>query len=667
MNTAPQETVQTALARVSRLLASRPDAAEAQARECLRTFPGQPDVQLLLAMALRAQGRGPEALALLSVLKAAHPGAPAVFYELGLYYAERDERLSAVTAFRETVRLNPRHSKAWRALADQYTLAGDAKAAEDAYAQHVKTMVNAPQLKEAAAALSAGRFDVAEKGLRAFLIDNPADVVAMRLLAEVAERFGHFDEAESLLARTLELAPGFDSARHHYAIILHRHNKSQDALAHIELLVQREPRHPGYRVLEAAILARLGEYDRAIAAYRAVLADHPHQPKTWLSLGHALKAVGDSEGCVEAYRKAFALEPSLGEAYWCLANLKTFRFSGAEIAAMRLQLQRTDLQRGDRLHLHFALGAALETEGAYADAFAEYEKANALRRAEVPYDADDTDRLCARLKAQCTRAFFAAHAGCGTPTPGPIFIVGLPRSGSTLVEQILASHSAIEGTMELPDLPAIVRRLGGGDRRLAASDYPQALAALKPEDFVALGEEYFRRTRIQRKTAKPFFIDKTSSNFLHVGLIHLILPQARIIDVRRHPFGCCFSCFKQHFARGRPFAYSLTDLGRYYAAYADLMEYYEAALPGKVVRVYYEKLVSNPEAEVRALLDACGLPFEADCLAFYRNPRSVRTPSAEQVRQPIYTEARDHWRVFAPWLEPLRAALGQALDVYPIQ
>jgi tetratricopeptide (TPR) repeat protein len=463
----------------------------------------------------------------------------------------------------------------------------------------------------------------------------------------------------------VELAPSFDNARHNYATVLYRQNKPAEALAQVEVLLKRDPRNPGYRTLRASALARLGETEQANLAYEDVLKAFPNQPKTWMSYGHTLKTAGRQEQCIAAYRKGIALLPSLGEAYWSLANLKTFRFTPAEIAAMRAQLERRDLAQEDRYHFHFALGKALEDEARYAESFEQYTKGNALRRTNLDYNADETSEHVKRCLTLFTAEFFRERMGVGNPAPEPIFIVGLPRSGSTLIEQILSSHSAVEGTMELPDVMAIARRLGGKKKRIQSSAYPEVLATLGPDNFKALGDEYLKRTRIHRRLGRSFFVDKMPNNFLHIGLIHLILPNAKIIDARRHPLGCCFSCFKQHFARGQGFTYSLTDIGRYYADYVVLMAHFDTVLPGTVHRIIYEQMVENPKQEVRRLLDFCNLPFEETCLRFYETPRSVRTASSEQVRTPIFTDAVEHWRNFEPWLEPLKQALGPVLTAYP--
>jgi tetratricopeptide (TPR) repeat protein len=588
--------------------------------------------------------------------------------EMALAHARRLLRSSPAAAAeqaREILRVVPEHLETLGLLATALRLADDPVGADAALARQIRASVRDPQLREAATALCDNRLAVAEALLRTHLKAKPADVAAIRMLAEIGARLGRYGDAEALLARCLALAPGFAAARHNYAVVLHRQSKSAKALAEVERLLGQDPANPNYCNLHAAVLARLGEYERAIEVYADVLAAYPNQPKGWMSYGHALKTVGRQADSIAAYRRSIELLPSFGEAYWSLANLKTFHFTADDIAAMRAQLARGDLASEDRFHFHFALGKAFEDAGDAAGAFEAYAQGNALRRAGIDYDADENAAHVRRSKALFTRAFFAARAGGGDPAPDPIFVVGLPRSGSTLVEQILASHSQVEGTQELPDIGAIANRLSGRKARGQPSLYPEALAELSPDELRALGADYLERTRIQRKTSRPFFIDKMPNNFAHVGLVQLILPNAKIIDARRHPLGCCFSAFKQHFARGQAFTYDLAELGRYYTDYVELMAHFDAVLPGRVHRVFYEDMVAETEGEVRRLLDHCGLPFEEACLRFYENDRAVRTASSEQVRRPIFREATDHWRQFEPWLGPLKAALGTVLQRYP--
>jgi tetratricopeptide (TPR) repeat protein len=554
---------------------------------------------------------------------------------------------------------------AWLALADHLTAVGDTEGADAAYARHIRSATKDPRLLAPAAALVENKIPEAEALLREHLKRCPTDVAALRMLAEVAARLRRYPDAQALLERCLELAPGFEAARHNYATVLNRQGKAAAALPHVEQLLAREPRNPGYRNLRAAVLANLGDYAGSAAVYAGVLQEFPQQPKVWMSYGHSLKTSGRVAEAVEAYRRAIEMGPNLGEAYWSLANLKTYRFSAADVLAMRNALTRNDLTDEDRLHFEFSLGKALEDEASYEESFTHYAKGNGIRRKSHPYSADENSSFVRRSQALFTREFFAERAGCGAQAGDPIFILGLPRSGSTLLEQILASHSLVEGTMELPDIPQIARELAAGNGRGDEGTFFQAVAALTSAQLRTLGERYLDGTRVLRKSAAPFFIDKMPNNCLYVGLIHLILPNARIIDARRHPLACCFSCFKQHFARGQNFTYGLEDLGRYYRDYVELMAHFDAVLPGRVHRISYEVMVADTEVEVRRLLAHCGLPFEEGCLKFYENERAVRTASSEQVRQPIFREAVDHWRHYERWLEPLKAALGPVLPTDP--
>jgi tetratricopeptide (TPR) repeat protein len=515
--------------------------------------------------------------------------------------------------------------------------------------------LNDPRLMKAALALFDNRLSQAEPLLRAHLKDDPFDVYAIRMLAELAGRIGRYKDAESLLRRALELAPDFGAARANLATCLYRQNRSVEAIAELDRVMIEDPENIGHSNLKAAALGKIGGFDEAIDLYGEVLKAAPNQPKVWMSYGHMLKTVGRLDEGIAAYRRAIEIAPSLGEVWWSLANLKTARFSAADIAAMRTALEQRHLSDEDRLHLDFALGKALEDAKDFASAFAHYAAGNALRRESLDYSADETTQFVDRSIAVATPAQFAVKEGQGCPVRAPIFVLGMPRAGSTLIEQILSSHSLVEGTSELPDIPALARTAG----------YPENLADLSAEELRNLGEEYLSRTRVQRRTDKPLFIDKLPNNWAHVPFIHLILPGAIIIDARRHPMSCCFSNFKQHFARGQGFSYSLGDMGRYYADYVRLMAHVDTVLPGRVHRVIYERMVDDSESEIRALLNACGLPFEEACLRFHETERAVRTPSSEQVRRPIFRDGVEGWQGFAPWLGPLEAALGGALTAYP--
>jgi len=511
-----------------------------------------------------------------------------------------------------------------------------------------------PRLIDAAIALNANRLDVAERLLKPHLKEDPFDVAAIRMLAELAARIGRLRDSETLLRRAVELAPGWTAAKANLALVLGRLGRPAEAMALLDDVFAAEPDRISHWNLKAATVGRLGDFDEAIRLYEGVLEKAPLQHRVWLSYGHMLKTVGRQEEGIAAYRKAIEISPAFGEAWWSLANLKTVELGEDDIAAMLRALETPGLSNEDRFHLDFALGKALHDAKTIKEAFDHYARANALRLKSQPYRAGEISRTVDRCIETFTPQAFAERAG-GCDFPDPIFIVGLPRSGSTLVEQILASHSQVEGTAELPEIPALVRSLGG---------YPERVLELSEEQRRELGREYLERTAVQRRTGRPFFIDKLPNNWLYVPFIKLILPNAKIIDARRHPMSCCFSNFRQHFARGQAFTYSLPDLGRYYADYVRMMAHIDAVLPGAVQRVIYERIVKDTEREVRRLLDYIGLEFEPRCLEFWQTERAVRTASSEQVRKPIYKAATEEWKAYEPYLGPLKEALGPVLENY---
>ncbi len=566
---------------------------------------------------------------------------------------------------RTFLKTHPGNADALRALGAALRSMGEEAAAEEAELGAIQASTRDPVLVEAAAALLENNIPIAERILRARLKEKPTDVAAIRMMAEIAGRLGRYGDAEKLLRRALELAPAFGAARANLATVLYRQNNPADAVAELDRLLSDDPDNAAHRNLKAAALGRIGGYEEAIALYESVLATHPAQPRVWMSYGHVLKTVGRQADSIAAYRKAIERAPGLGEVWWSLANLKTVQFTDADMATMRAALESDGISEDDRFHLHFALGKALEDAKDHAGSFGHYLQGNALRKAMLDYDSGEISGLVREAAGLMSAAFFAERKGQGDPAPDPIFVLGMPRAGSTLIEQILSSHPMIEGTQELPDIAAMARRLGGRKLRGEETAYPACLADLSADALAELGAEYLERTRIQRKTERPLFIDKMPNNWAHTGFIHLILPNAKIIDARRHPLGCCFSNFKQHFARGQGFSYDLPDLGRYYRDYVGMMAVIDDALPGRVHRVFYEDMVENTEGEVRLLLDYVGVPFDPVCLRFFENDRAVRTASSEQVRRPINRDGMEQWQAFAPWLGPLEASLGPVLAAYP--
>lgn len=570
----------------------------------------------------------------------------------------------AVGVLREILVREPDDARAYRLLGRALRSLGRDDEAALAEGEAIRASVHDPDLVAIALALNAGDLPEAEAGLRQRLRDQPLDVAAIRMMAELAGRIGRYKDAEALLRRAVELAPAFTAARANLATVLYKQNRFAEAVAELDGVLAADGASAGDLNLRAAALGRIGDYAQARRIYDELLEVFPDHAKLWMSSGHILKTLGEQDAAVAAYRRAIALEPGLGEVWWSLANLKTWRFEDADVVAMEAALAASgQLSGDDRLHLHFALGKANEDRAEHEAAFTHYAAGNALRRDQLGHDPDAVTAQVDAVVETITPAFVTARAGAGDASPDPIFILGLPRAGSTLVEQILASHPAIEGTMELPDIPAIAMReaqAAGGRPR----DWPAALAAMPHERLAKLGAEFLQRTRIQRKTDRPFYIDKLPNNWAYLGLIALILPNAKIIDARRHPLDCCFSNFRQHFAKGQSFSYDLDHVGRYYADYARAMRHYDAVLPGRVHRVIHEALLDDPEGQVRTLLGFLGLPFDPACLAFHTNTRAVRTASSEQVRRPINRDGVGQWLPYATQLAPLLDVLGDLPETY---
>ena len=658
-------TLEIAVKNTERLLAVDPKLAVEQAREILNAVPNYPPAQLLLITGERYCGNPVVALELIDKLLSVQSRWAAAHFEHALLLAVLGRGDDAISALRATIALKPAHPEAWRLLADHLMAVGDSLGADEAYTRHIQSSVSDPQLQQAASAMIANDIPRAELLLKAQLKKAPTDVPAIRMLAEVAVRCGNNDDAEKLLERCLDLAPSFTAARFNYATLLHRLNKSSQALVEIEQLLLVSPSNPSYRNLTAVILSRVGDYERSSSMYAQLLDEYPANAKIWLSYGHVLKTEGRQEECIEAYRNSIERNPSFGEAYWSLANLKTFRFSKKDMTAMNLQVQKDTLTQEDRIQFEFALGKAAEDSADYELSFKHYDQGNNLHREGIRYDADGNTARTDRLKRKFTSEFLKDRTGSGHDTAAPIFIVGMPRSGSTLLEQILASHSLVEGTTELPDIISMaLEMIAEGDANDNAQ-YSNVLATKSHDELRELGAQYLERTRVHRKTDSPFFIDKMPNNFLHIGMIHLILPNAKIIDARRHPMGCCLSNFKQYYARGQNFSYSLSDIGRFYHDYVELMAHFDTVLPGRIHRVIYEQTVEDTEAQVRKLLAYCQLDFEPACLRFFETQRGVRTASSEQVRQPIYRQGMEQWANYEPWLNPLKDSLGLVLDSYP--
>jgi tetratricopeptide (TPR) repeat protein len=656
--TPPPSPIEAEVLRIRGLVAQRQFAASlADAEALLARVPENRDALYLVAVSQRYLGRIADALTTLLRFERLHPDYGRLYQERGHCLRAVGEAPAAIEAYRAAVALNTTLTASWNALRELCQAAGDTASSRLAAANVAKLASLPSPVVHAADILSEGDVYGAEAILRAFLLEHPDHIEAMRLLAKIGARLEVLDDAEFLLESVLAFAPDYHAARGEYAGVLLQRHKYPQAQVETQKLLALDPHNRLYRTLSANAQVGLGLHDEALGAYRGLLAEGGNDAELHLSAAHALKTLGRQAEAIESYRAAAAARPGYGDAYWSLANLKTYRFTDEEFAAMRGYEADAAVPVADRYHLCFALGKAHEDRGEYAESFGYYERGNALKKAEIRYRSRPIERN-AELQAEiCTRAFFESRAGVGCDRPDPIFIVGLPRAGSTLLEQILASHSRVEGTMELAEIPRLALHLQGRTVNDENPRYPGVLAELSADEFRAHGEKYLKDTAVFR-SGKPFFIDKMPNNFRHVGLIHLILPNAKIIDARREPMACCFSNFKQLFAAGQEFTYGIEDIARYYRTYVELMAHWDAVLPGKVLRVQHEDVVEDLEGNVRRILEFCGLEFEPACLEFHKTERSIRTASSEQVRRPIFKEGLDQWRNFEPWLGPLKAALG---------
>jgi tetratricopeptide (TPR) repeat protein len=605
------------------------------------------------------------ALQTLSLLQTQDPSLGRAWQEVGHCHLALEQLDAALESFQQAVQRNSSLLASWQAIARLTSTRLQSDWHQRAANQVGNLSGLPPALLSVRNMISEGKWFKAEQLCRHFLQQQPKHVEAMRLLADLGVKSEVLDDAEFILESAVAFEPDNVLARFEYMNVLYRRQKYALALEQSSLLLAAEPGKQSYATARANQLVAVGRFDEALAIYDAVIKAMPNAPELHLLRGHALKTIDRTTDAIASYQRAYGARPEFGDAYWSLANLKTYRFSTTEIQAMQLQLDRPETPVDDQVHLSFALGKAHEDSQQYQAAMDYYERGNFKRKQQLRYSADKMTETLGLQQSVCTPALFTQQAGTGYPAPDPIFIVGLPRAGSTLLEQILASHSQVDGTHELPNIGALAHRLDG--RRMVddTPQYPGRLVNLSAEQLRQFGEAYISDTQIHRQGA-PFFIDKMPNNFRHIGLIQLMLPNAKIIDARRHPMACCFSGFKQLFATGQEFTYGLTEIGQYYRDYVELMDHWDDVLPGKVLRVQYEDVVADTETQVRRLLTFCGLPFESQCLTFFETQRSVRTPSSEQVRQPIYRSGLEQWRHFEPWLTPLTQALGPVLERYPI-
>jgi tetratricopeptide (TPR) repeat protein len=643
-------------------------AALAEIDPLLARHPEDRDLLYLAAMNLRYLNRIPDALELLRRLEQNHPRYSRLYQERGHCYVALRDAPKAIEAFRRGVDINQALPDSWQMLHGLYHVTGDQRNAATA-AGHIAVLKKLPPpIIQAGSMFSDGELTAAESIVRAYLLQHGHHVEALRLLARIGIQRDVLDDAEGLLESVLKLALDYGAARADYAGVLSKRQKHLQARREMDTLLQLEPGNRDYLKLYAAVCMGLGDYAPIIRLYRQMLtegaATGTETADLHMWLADLLKTVGRQSEAIQEYHAAIAALPDSGEAWWSLANLKIYRFADDEIARMRTVEAAPATSLVARYHLCFALGKALEDQGRYEESWRFYERGNALKRAEIRHLPGLAEAHTRLSKQVCTKEFFAARQGWGVADPDPIFVLGLPRSGSTLIEQILASHPQVEGTQELADVQRIVRELRGRDTDLDNPRYPGVLTELTAAEFRCLGERFLTETRVYRQTRRPFFIDKMPNNFRDIGLIHLMLPNAKIIDVRREPMACCFGNLKQLFSSGQEFSYNINDTARYYRTYLEIMRHWNLALPGRILTMHHEDVVDDLEGSVRRVLDFCGLPFESACLEFHKTPRNVRTASSEQVRQPISREGVDRWRNYEPWLASLRIALGDAVTSY---
>jgi len=622
----------------------------------LREEPANLMARHLLGMCQRKGGQLEQAMQTQQSILGEEPGFAAACQELGLSLRLAGRRREALEAFRRATELDPRLLNSWKFLGDLAAQLGDEETAVHAYAQCPASPDTDPMLERALELIAGDKLGLADIVIRMYLKRKPLDARALYSQSTIAVQKGALTEAMELLELTLRYAPEHQAARLDYVNLLSRRQRYEEALLHIDRLLALDPASAPNRLLKASLLERSGQYESALRIVASVLKENPAQSGVWARLGALQRIMGLQPECIASLHRAIDYDPDNGQPWYLLADLKTFEFTGGQVEAMRRSVERAPKNSEDEVYFSFALASALEGRGAVDEAFAYYLRGNRAQATRSVFSPVQFANYISSVKSSTTSDVFEDLERSGFDDASPIFVVGLPRAGSTLVEQILTSHSSVDGMMELAHLSSLVKELNYRQQKKNRSIYPLALAEIDRSECLEMGREYIKRTRFLRRSA-PFFVDKMPNNFEHVGLIHLVLPRARIIDVRRDPMANGFSAFKQLFQFGSEWSYKLEHIGEYYRAYLDLMEHWDRMLPGKVYRVNYELLVQQPEVEIRNLLAWLELPFEEACVTPHQNVRAVRTASSEQVRQPIYRDAVEHWKLFETHLEPLRLAL----------
>ena len=588
------------------------------------------------------------------------PDMGRAYQELGHLNRDSGNEEDSIKHYRQACELNPALPSSWKALYSYFKKNENKPAADHAYMQMntLETMPNT--LLFISQILNEGKLGIAEEKCREFLKQYPTNTYAMSLLSDIADRLGYFDDAEFLLESAVKLSPSDGELRMKYAMILRKKQKFAKTMEQVNILCEKFPENLSYQAQKASEIMQNGDHKGAIDLFDDILKKNPYNFSILTSKGHAQKTLGESDRAIKSYQTAYQVKQDHGEAFFSLANLKTYEFSKNELNIMREQLQRVDLTMRDKAYFHFALAQGCEAVGEYDEAFFHLDSGNKIKNKQSKYSIERMDK---ELQAQidvCDELFFEKHGQGGHETKDPIFILGLPRAGSTLIEQILASHSMIDGTLELPNILSMAQSLRGDDIYGKEGNYPKSMENLSLEKRIAMGEKFISDTSMHRNEA-PRFTDKMPNNFRHIGLIHLIMPNAKIIDARRYPLDCCFSMFKQLFAQGQEFTYGLTEAGSYYKSYIKLMNHWDQVLPNKTLRVNNEDIIDDLEGQVVKMLNFLELPFEESCITFYETDRSVRTASSEQVRKPINKAGMDRWKPYAKYLGPLLDGLGTEL------
>ena len=626
----------------------------------LKDHPEHIDSLYLAAVSSRYLRQFEESKKFIESLLIIAPDMGRAYQELGHLNRDLGDEEKAVVHYRQACELNPALTAGWNFLY-QYFVKNNNKPAADHALEQINKLGSLPGvLLYIDQILNEGRLGMAEAKCRAFLKENPTHTYAMSLLAEIANRLGYFDDAEFLLEKAVEFKPDDGDLRMKYASILRKKQKFAKTMEQVNILCDKHPDNLTYQAQKASEIMQNGDHETAITLLDDILSKNPYNFSTFTSKGHAQKTLGKTDEAIKSYQSAYQIKPDHGEAFFSLANLKTYSFSSSELESMREQVSRVDLSLRDKAYFHFALAQGCEVNGQYDEAFFHLEKGNKIKNDQSQYSIE---RMEKELQAQieiCNDKFFHDLGNGGCDTKEPIFILGLPRAGSTLIEQILASHSMVDGTLELPNILSIAQSLRGDDIYGKLGNYPKSMESLSLDQREALGRGYIEDTKMHRKDA-PMFTDKMPNNFRHIGLIHLIMPNAKIIDARRYPLDCCFSMFKQLFAQGQEFSYGLAEAGSYYRNYVNLMDHWNSVLPDKILRVNNEDVIEDLEGQVRRMLEFLELPFEEQCISFHETDRSVRTASSEQVRRPINKDGMERWKPYSKHLKPLVDNLGHQL------